>query len=243
MLAKLLPGADFQPQMQAEILEKAAGNPYYLEEVVRSLMEAGGVVPNVQAEGMWVVSEKISQIAVPATLHAAIIARIDRLTEDARQALQTASVIGRQFRLNLFRNVSDATEEIDIWMAQLERGGLIRPVSVSLDPEYAFPDTLVQEVAYESLLVQSRQQLHGRLGASLEAAFADNQEQGAELLAYHFSRSDDEDKALHYLEMAAKKARSNYAIETAIQAYAATLEIWRKAVVPTHRLHKRMHST
>lgn len=229
LLNKLLPGARFRSETQDEILDKSAGNPFYLEEVVRSLIESGAVVPATDQEGSWrVIPDKIAEITVPDTLHAAIVARIDRLTEDARQALQTAAVIGRQFRLELLRNLSQAEAEIDLWMAQLERGGMVRPAEISQDPIYAFPDALVQEVAYDSLLVQSRQGLHRRIGETLEGFFADDPEQGCELLAFHFSRSDDPSRAIEYLEMAAKKARNEYANETAIQYYERLLDIRRE---------------
>jgi tetratricopeptide (TPR) repeat protein len=229
LLGKLLPGAQFKPETRNEILDKAAGNPFYLEEVVRSLIENGAVIPDPGQDGAWLaVPDRIAQISVPDSLHAAIVARIDRLTEDARLALQIAAVIGRQFRLQLLRNLAQAEAEIDLWLAQLERGGMVKTAEISQDPLYAFPDALVQEVAYDSLLVQNRQQLHRQIGETLETVFANNPEQGCELLAYHFGRSDDPLRAIQYLEMSAKKARSEYANETAIQYYQQLLEIHRK---------------
>ena len=253
LLAKLLPGAEFEAAIHQEILTKAAGNPFYLEEVVRSLIESGAVYqekaeadymsdlvgsfsrrkPKVEKEKTqkWRVDPvKIGRIQVPGNLHAAIVARIDRLTEDSRQALQTASVIGRQFRLHLFRQLSQTQEELDGWISQLESGGLIRPADVGADPLYDFPDALVQEVAYESLMVQDRQQIHRRIGELLELHFTRLAEetgqdleqvlwQNCETLATHFGRSDDIPRALKYLEMAAQKAREQYANQTAIEQY------------------------
>ena len=227
MLIRLLPGAEFNAETLNEILDKAAGNPFYLEEVVRSLIESGAVVQE-DGQGKWRVTNQIAQITVPDTLHAAIMARIDRLTEDARKALQMASVIGRQFRLELLRNLAQAEAEIDMWMAQLERGGLIRPAEITVDPTYAFPDTLVQEVAYEGLLVQSRQQLHRRVGETLEIAFGQDLEPNCELLAFHFGRSDTPEHAVKYLEMAANRAKDKYVYETAIGFQAQLLDIERK---------------
>ena len=227
LLGKLLPGAEFEPERKQEILEKAAGNPFYLEEVVRTLLEGQGVIPDPENAGHWIVSENISKLAVPASLHAAIVARIDRLTEDARLALQTASVLGRQFRLELLRDLSKAHLEIELWLAQLERGGLLRP-SAGEDEIYAFPDTLVQEVAYESLLVTSRQQLHKQIGEMLETVHQAELEQHAELLAYHFSRSDDNERALKYLQIATRRSEERYANATAIQYYQRILKIQRE---------------
>jgi len=248
LLAKLLPGAEFSDETIDKIFEKSTGNPFYLEEVVRSLISDGAVVlveeepdylddlisdiTNQQVKEKrqtWRVNEKkIKGISVPDTLQSAIISRIDRLTEDTRQALQTAAVIGRQFRLEVLRNLTQQEAKIDVWLAQLERGGLIQPLEVTANPIYAFPDALVQEVAYDSLLVQSRRRLHLRIGETLETIFADDPDQACELLAYHFGRSDKQERALIYLEKAAKKAKGEYANETAIQYYDEMLEIRRK---------------
>ena len=245
LLEKLLPGAIFQTEQRQDILGKAAGNPFYLEEVVRSLRESGAVErvgdsvtpdsAHPEQPIQWRVTDKISEIKVPSNLHAAIASRIDRLTEDSRQALQMASVIGRQFRLTLFQNLAQAEEEVDFWLSQLERGGLIKPEGVggdllSDDLLYNFPDTLVQEVAYDSLLVQNRQDLHRRIGEILEKYFtseaqANGQElepillRNCELLAHHFGNSNDHERALKYLEMSAKRARDQNASQTAIETY------------------------
>ncbi|MBN1147161.1 MAG: AAA family ATPase [Anaerolineales bacterium] len=248
LLTRLLPGADFSDELIDRIFEKSTGNPFYLEEVVRSLISDGAVLP-VEEEAdhldalihkvtrqptkekrqTWRVDEKkIKEISVPDTLQSAIISRIDRLTEDARQALQMAAVIGRQFRLEILRNLTQQQARIDTWLAQLERGGLIQPLEITANPTYAFPDALVQEVAYDSLLVQSRRRLHRQIGETLEVLFADDLEQTCELLAYHFNRSDDQERALKYLETAAKKAKSEYANETAIQYYEEILGIRRE---------------
>jgi predicted ATPase len=228
LLSKLLPGAVFDASRQDEILDKAAGNPFYLEEVVRSLMEAGAVIPRPEKPAEWVVTAKISQITVPVTLHAAIVARIDRLTEDARLALQMAAVIGRQFRVELLRHLAHAESEIEMWLAQLERGGLVRPGDLSVDPTFSFPDALVQEVAYDSVLVLNRQQLHRQIGEMLETAYPDEIDKNTELLAYHYSHSDNPDKALKYLKEAAIKAEARYANATAISYYKKILDIQRQ---------------
>ncbi len=227
LLSKLLPGATFSAETEQEILDKAAGNPFYLEEVVRSLIDGSAVVPDPENDNLWQVTGKIKQITVPGTLQAAIVARIDRLTGDARRALQMAAVIGRQFQVGMLRTLSRTEAQLDAWLAQLERSGLIRPVNTavaSTEMTYAFPDALVQEVAYDSLLVQSRQQFHCQIGEALEDSFAGRLEQVCDLLAYHFHRSNDEGKAVKYLEIAGRVAQAKFANETAMQNYTDLLE-------------------
>ncbi len=226
LLYKLLPGAAFIPETEQEILDKAAGNPFYLEEVVRSLIDSGAVIPDPGQEDYWAVTGKIRHITVPGTLQAAIVARIDRLTEDARLALQMAAVIGRRFQVGMLRALAKTEAHLDAWLAQLERSGLIRPAGAagpSAEMAYDFPDALVQEVAYDSLLVQSRQQFHRRIGEVLEQSFEGRYEQACDLLAYHFHRSNDPDKAITYLEMAGRVAQAKFANETAMQHYSDLL--------------------
>ncbi|MBN1877064.1 MAG: tetratricopeptide repeat protein [Anaerolineae bacterium] len=238
LLSKLLPGATFDADTEREILDKAAGNPFYLEEVVRSLIDSGAVVPASQG-GEWEVTGKIRHITVPGTLQAAIVARIDRLTEDARRALQMAAVIGRRFQVGMLRSLAKAEAQLDAWLAQLERSGLIRPVdtgpvSTGSEMAYAFPDALVQEVAYDSLLVQSRQQFHRQIGEILEESFVGKYEQACDLLAYHFHRSNDAQKAIIYLEMAGRVAQAKFANETAMQHYSDLLgRLGAESAIPT----------
>jgi len=228
LLHHLLPGADLAPAAIQEILDKTAGNPFYLEEVVRSLQDRQLVVPDDSQPGYWKVADGIEGIAVPGTLQGAILARLDRLTEDARQALQMAAVIGRRFQVEILRGLAGAQAEMGLWLAQLERSGLIRPVAPSAEPRadvaYTFPDALVQEVAYDSLLVQRRQEFHRRAGETLKAILGELADQECEMLAYHFSRSDDQQQAAHYLEMAGHKAQAGFANETAVRCYSDVLE-------------------
>jgi tetratricopeptide (TPR) repeat protein len=264
LLSRLLPGARFTSRTQQEILDKAAGNPYYLEEVVRSLMASGAVIPDPAEPGQWQVTHKIEQIAVPDSLEGMVVARLDRLAEDVRQALQMAAVIGRLFQIGLLRKLAASEASLDLWLAELERSGLIKLVengkgsggtagatppprkkrsaavtrlldtisdkpaepAADSDPTYTFPDALVQEVAYESLLVQRRQEFHRRVGEELEVVFAHRLEQESELLAFHFCQSDNLEKAVRYLEMAAGRAQASFANETALRHYNRLLELF-----------------
>jgi tetratricopeptide (TPR) repeat protein len=140
-----------------------------------------------------------------------------------------ASVIGRQFRMKLLRDLSHAEQEIDLWVAQLERSGFVRPADLELvESTYTFPEAMVQEVAYDSVLVQSRQQMHLKIAEMLEEVYEENPEPYCELLAFHFSNSNDDERALKYLTMSAKKAEGQYANATAIQNYEKILKIQQK---------------
>ena len=217
LLQELVPGAVFAAQVEREILDKTTGNPFYLEEVVRTLIAQGVLVRDPAREDHWQVAAKVREIAVPDTLQGAVLARIDRLTEDARQALEIAAVIGRRFERQVLGRLVEAEARLDTWLAQLERSDLIRQAELDPQPVYAFPDALVQEVAYESLLVQRRKEFHRRIGETLEKILDGRIEQECELLAHHFGHSDDAEKAIRYLDMAAGKAQREFANETAIE--------------------------
>ncbi len=240
MFAGLLPGAVFDDVQQRTVFTKTAGNPFYIEEVVRSLKETHAVVEDEARPGYWQVTQQMAEIEVPDTLQGVIMARIDRLTEDARQVLQVAAVIGRQFQREVLHSLVEAEHELGSWLAQLERSDLIRPGGLDLGVDYVFPDALVQEVAYENLLVQRRQEFHRKIGLAMEDVLlrsaGDNPllaEEGltrqCELLAYHFERSDDAQRAIRYLTMAGQKAQSEFANETALQVYSRLLERLKQA--------------
>jgi class 3 adenylate cyclase/tetratricopeptide (TPR) repeat protein len=225
LLEELVPGATFSPQTLEDILAKTDGNPFYLEEVIRSLQDAGAIVRDEKHPGHWRVTARMTEISVPDSLQSAILARIDRLTEDARQALQMAAVIGRRFEMQVLWTLTQAEAELQTWLAQLERSDLIRTAQLEPEPVYAFPDALVHEVAYDSLLVQRRREFHRRVGGTLETIYAERLEQACEFLAYHFGRSDDHERAAKYLEMAGHKAQAEFANETAVRYYTELLAL------------------
>ncbi len=244
LLGKLLPGAVFSRKTLDEIIEKANGNPFYLEEVARSLKAGGAVVENEAQPGTFTVTAEIENIKVPDTLHGAIIARIDRLTDDARLALQMASVIGRRFQLEILHGLAAADEALGDRLAQLERGDLIRPEDADtehpIEAAYQFPDALVHEIAYDNLLVQRRQEFHRQVGLTLENILLTKGGEAllkaeCQILAHHFRNSDDAERARKYLEWAGDRAKTEFANETAIRDYTDLLallgekeDIWQK---------------
>jgi len=244
MLQALLPGAELPDDLLEKIYSKSAGNPFYIDEIVQWLKDLGAVVPeesepdylgelisNVQRKPLeakqkcWKVQpDQIKSIGVPDTLHSALISRLDRLTEDARQALQIAAVIGREFQLEVLRNLCEGIQSLKQPLAQLERNNLIQPVDLSQEG-YQFPDALIQEVAYENQLMQRRMAVHSRVGAILEHIYGDRADQECEKLAFHYYRSNNTERAIHYLELAGRKAQAEYANQTALDHYTNLLNL------------------
>jgi class 3 adenylate cyclase/tetratricopeptide (TPR) repeat protein len=218
LLTNLLAGAELSAEDRQRVLAKAAGNPFYLEELVRSLRDSEALVRD---NGRWQATAKVRSVldSVPDTLQGAILARIDRLTEDSRQALKMASVIGLQFQYQLLDNISQAEEQLGKWLIRLERDELIREEAREPEPEYSFRDALIQEVAYESMTVQQRQEFHRRVGEALEEMLGEQADQECQRLAYHFKLSNDQAKARYYLEKAGLEAQKEFANDTALEYY------------------------
>src|SRR5439155_77469 len=158
MAAAILSSDALPDTLRSAIAAKAEGNPFYVEEVVRSLREAGAIrVEN----GRFVLTARLDDVVIPDTIHDVIMARIDRLDEAPKRALQTASVIGRDFTQRLVERLSEIRGRSDTLLRELRAVELIYETSVFPEVAYRFKHALTQDVAYRSLLVQRRRELHG----------------------------------------------------------------------------------
>jgi class 3 adenylate cyclase len=217
-LAQNLLGCRSLPaSLRAAILEKAAGNPFFVEEVVHNLIEQGGLIPDVS--GGWRVSAGMGAIPLPDTLQGLITARVDRLDEDLKHVLRLASVIGRSFFYRLLAGLADAESELDASLRALESHELIQESARLPELEYIFKHALVQEATYESILLQRRRELHGRVAHALEELFADRLEEFYTLLAYHYTKAEVWEKAQEYLFKAGDQAGSIAADAEALAHY------------------------
>ncbi len=218
MLLSNLVGAEGLPgALRDQILKKVEGNPYFVEEMIRSLIETKQIV---RENSHWRIADKNVSLSLPGTLNGVLTARIDRLPEDTKQLLQMASVIGRSFDLRLLRSLSNLNGSLDVHIQRLHQAGLIQPLA----PEgYIFRHVLVQEAAYNSTLIKRRRALHQRIGEILEGFHADRLEEYAPLLAYHFYNAED-DRSLKYDRLAGEKAEHLYANAEAATHYSRALE-------------------
>jgi ABC-type oligopeptide transport system substrate-binding subunit/class 3 adenylate cyclase len=208
--------------VERRILEPAEGNPFFLEELIRSVVDAGALVHD--ATGWRFLRD--APLEVPPTVEKVILARIDRLSEDARRALVGASVLGRQFGLPLLAAVTDEREGsarrslLDLMRVDLVREGARWP-----EPEFRFKHSLIQEAAYRTLVTGDRNRLHRKAAEWLEEHNEGREEEVAGLLAHHWLAADDEDKAVNYLAKAGDRARQDYALDEAIGHYRELLPI------------------
>lgn len=204
LVDNLLAIADLPPSTRQLILERTEGNPFYLEEIIRSLIDQGAIV----REGeRWRATRDLSDLTIPETLEGVLLARIDRLQENVRRTLQIASVIGKSFLYRLLEAIATAEQQLDQQLAQLQRVDLVREKNRLPELEYIFKHSLTQEAAYNSLLMEQRREFHRRVGQALENLFSDRIEQYLGLLAYHFESAGDYPKAVSYLIQAGDQAR------------------------------------
>jgi predicted ATPase len=138
------------------------------------------------------------------------MARIDRLEQDLKRTMQIASVIGRDFLFRLLRRVSDMGDALQTYLMKLQGLEFIYEKSLFPELEYMFKHILIQDVAYHSLLTQTRRQFHERIGNAMEEIYKDRLDEHCEELAYHYQRSSNREKALEYLILAAKKAADRF---------------------------------
>jgi class 3 adenylate cyclase/tetratricopeptide (TPR) repeat protein len=203
------------------ILSKSEGNPFFLEELLRSLIDAGLVLLDGDRA---VATHAISQLEIPDTLQSVIAARIDRLPSDAKRILQTASVIGREFPrtiVDLVLRSEGADLSLDAALGELLRRELVRRRD---DLKYIFKHAITRDVAYNTLLIARRKELHRQTAETMEALFADQLDELASTLAHHFAAGEAREKAVHYLTRAADRARQTYANAEAIAFYRAAVE-------------------
>jgi class 3 adenylate cyclase/tetratricopeptide (TPR) repeat protein len=222
MVERLL-GGSLLPRLHDLILAKSEGNPFFVEEVLRSLIEQGALVRAEDGSG-WVATQIADTIAVPDTLQGVLMARFDALPEDTKWIGQQAAVIGRTFLYRVLRKMAETSGDVDVELSQLEREKLIRERTREPEVEYIFKHALTQEVAYQSLLTARRRELHRRAAAAIEALFADRIGEFAPIIAAHYYRGEAWDNAATYLIMAGDAAAHLFANPEARQWYGQALE-------------------
>lgn len=209
---------------RAAVLKKAEGNPFFVEEVIRMLIDRGLITR--QATG-WVAVKGAEAVEIPDNVHGLLLARIDRLMEEAKRTLRVASVIGRQFSVRVLEQVVDLVSSL----APLEASGLIQLVNVQPELEYLFRHALVQEAAYRSLVKQDRRQLHLAVGEALERLYPEHlaSRELVPVLGQHFYLAGDDGRAEHYLRLAGDAAARIYANAEAIAHYTRALEVVKRS--------------
>jgi len=212
---------EFPKEIRDIILSKSEGNPFFVEEVIRTLIDAGILIKEDQ---VWKATRDIERIVVPDTIQEVIMARIDGLEEGTKRVLQCASVIGRSFLIGLLEKVLEIRENLERSLQRLEHLELIYEKSILPELEYIFKHALTQEVAYDSLLIKRRKEYHERVGRAIEETYPDRLEEFYEVLAYQYSHSDNTEKSVEYLMKAGDKVMKEYSNQEAIGYFNQALD-------------------
>lgn len=174
----------------------------------------------------WTASEEVE---FPATMRDIVQARIDRLAETVKRTVQTAAVIGRQFSLSLLSRIVEETVTVEHNLETLKQAELIHETRFFPEVEYRFKHAVIQDAAYQSILIRQRQALHGVIAQILEHLYADQREEQAGILAYHYGRSTYQDKAVLYALLARDQAAR-------LHAYAEATIFYEQALTLAHSL-------
>jgi class 3 adenylate cyclase/tetratricopeptide (TPR) repeat protein len=220
LISHLLAIESLPAQTREYILARADGNPFFVEEVIRMLIERGVVL---RTGERWVAAPGVVEVEIPRSIHGLLLARIDRLPDDARLTLRVASVIGRQFASRTLSQVAEmigAGAGIGGQLGLLEGAGLIELAAVEPDLEYRFRHVLIQEAAYDSILKQERRHLHRAVADVLERLYPERIDELHPVLAMHLEQAGEDERAVDHYIAAAARARQRFANHEAGSFYA-----------------------
>jgi predicted ATPase/class 3 adenylate cyclase len=221
LVRSILEEGEVAPDLRDLILNRAAGNPLFMEEFTHTLLENGSIG---KKDHQYVLTRKASEIQVPDTIQGIIAARIDRLDENLKRTMQVASVIGRDFAYRILHTITGMKEELKSHLVNLQGLEFIYEKSLFPELEYIFKHALIQEVAYNSLLIKRRREIHERIGKAIEEVYADRLEEFYEMLAYHYLMAENWEKAFQYLRLSAEKAHRSYSTHEAFRYYREALK-------------------
>lgn len=216
MAGRVLGTDQFPPELTTALMEKAEGVPLFVEEVTKTLLDLGVLQ---REDGGYRLVKGMAEVNVPDTIQGIIMARLDRLGEEGKRTVQLASVIGRQFLVRLLERISGFTSRLEGLLAELQTLEIIYRQGLLPEPAYIFKHAVIQDVAYNSLLIRRRKELHKAVAEAIEELYTDRLTEHYEELAHHYEKGEAWEKALEYLVKAGQKAQQAYANREALDSY------------------------
>ncbi len=213
-LAYTVTGSAAAPSLVQLLVERAEGNPFFAEQILLYLQEQGSLIR--QADGRVGVMTALPETALPTDVRTLLIARLDRLSAEVKQVVQTASVLGREFEVQLLVAMLEQEPGVMERIAAAEQAAIWSSLN---QLRYLFKHTLLREAAYEMQLRTRRRALHQLAAQALETLYRHDLTPHLGLLAYHYEQASVIDKATQYLEQAADFAREAYQNEAALDYY------------------------
>ncbi len=220
LLQELLGGAP--PAEMLPLLERSQGNPYFIEEMVRSLLETGTLRHD--DSGAWQIATAIEQAGVPNSIEGLLLARLDRLDEVRYELLQSAAVIGRRFPRAIVAGLHPV-DQVDEHLHVLAQDEMIVPDHQEPEPAYLFRHTLLRDVAYQGILYARRRELHGKVARRIETVYAGHLDEYMAILADHYLRAEAWELAFTYHVAAGMQAQQRFANQAALTLFKTALEL------------------
>lgn len=225
MTASLLMTDDIPRELREFIRDKIEGNPFYLEEVVNSLIDTGALVSENET---WKVTKNLIDMDIPPTINGIVAARLDNIEQELKLILQKASVIGRTFIYDILEKITELKKSTATCLCRLESYDLIRTMAAQPDLIYIFKHVITQEVAYNGILRSERQEIHERVANVMEQHYEGRLSEFYETLAFHYSRGKSLYKAIDYLIKSGEKSLARYAVEEADLYYKEAFKLLDK---------------
>lgn len=223
LITNLTKTKDLPSVTRNRIIRRAEGNPFFIEEVVRSLMDEGFMEPQF---GTFKALNGLDSVAIPENIRDVIMARIDRLDEDTKDLLKVASVIGRHFFHKILVKTIGSIQGINERIEYLKEVQLIGERERMGEVEYLFKHGLTQEATYQSILINTRKVLHLKVAHAVESVFSDKLHAFYGILAYHYSKGENLQKAEEYLLKAGEEASRSSASGEALNYYHEALQLY-----------------
>ncbi|MCF8050507.1 MAG: AAA family ATPase [Desulfobacterales bacterium] len=225
MLRSLLRSNDLPAHFVNLISSKTEGNPFYLEELVNSLIETKMLY---KKNNSWNLKYPFDKHHIPSSINGVLTDRVDRLDKQSKLILQKASVIGRTFLYKVLRQITDINIPIEDYLPGLEKLDLISTLSEEPDLEYIFKHALTRDVVYNGLLKKDRQLVHEQVGLAMEKLFNDRIIELYDTLAYHFKHGQSVVKGIEYLIKAGKKSLRKYALNESNESFSDAYNLLSK---------------
>ncbi len=235
LVENLLDLANIPKSIRELVQKKSEGNPFFVEELIRELIDRGVLV---QQEGSWRASEATAEVEVPETLEKVIQARLDRLPQPERSTLQAASVIGRRFAYRVLGAIASANGDLSDHLLHLQQADLVRERARIPELEYIFKHVIVQEVTYGTLLREQCSHLHRQVAETLIELFPERIDELHGTLGRHYKEAGEAELAAEHYEKAARRAEEIFAYEEAAQFLELALELTSASELTEKRISR-----
>ena len=219
-LGLILADGEIAPELEDLILGRTSGNPLFIEELTQTLLENNTII---KKENQYQPGRQLSGVEVPDTIQGIIAGRMDRLEDGIKRTMQMASVIGRSFVFNILEAITGLTDQLKSDLLILQGLEFIYEKNLFPELEYIFKNAVTRDVAYNSLLVNRREQIHADIGVAFEQKYGSRLEEFYEVIAYHYQQSHNYERAYNYLRLSGEKAMRNNSAFEAYNFYKAAL--------------------